>query len=203
MKLYYSKGACSLAIRIIIHELNVPCEFEAVNLQTHQTESGKDFYSINPKGAVATLVLDDGAVLTENSAIMQYLADNYDASKRLLPTAGMPRYRVLEWLNYVATEVHKGCSPFFNPHIPAQLKTEIFKPLLLKKLDFLDKHFAHNDYLSGATLSLPDCYLFVVLRWLPSLGVPRADFTHVEAFFKRMQTLPSVQKSLQEEGLTP
>src|SRR5690349_3300917 len=110
MKLYYSKGACSLAVRIALHELGIPCEFEAVDLKAKKTEKGADFFKINPKGAVPTLVLDDHTVLTENAVIQQYLADKQKAFEVLPPVNDMKRYRALEWLNFVSTELHKGCS---------------------------------------------------------------------------------------------
>lgn len=122
MKLYYSKGSCSLAIRILINELNLKVDFVAVNLKNKQTEQGQDFFKINIKGAVPSLQLEDGSILTENLVIQQYLADTHNGSA-LLPKVGeMQRYRVLEWSNFVTTELHKGCGPFFNPDMPADVK---------------------------------------------------------------------------------
>ncbi|MDF2939431.1 MAG: gstB [Gammaproteobacteria bacterium] len=202
MKLYYSKGACSLAVRIVINELNVPCEYEAVNLKTHLTESNIDFYSINPKGAVPALALDGSDILTENNVIQQYLADSYDKSGQLLPKSGTERYQILAWMNYVSTEMHKGCSPFFNSNIPDELKESVFKPMLLKKLAYLDRILAKNTYLTGEQFRLPDAYLFVVLRWLPSLKINRSEFTHVEAYFERVKKHPAIVKSLEQEALS-
>ncbi|MDF2530310.1 MAG: gstB [Gammaproteobacteria bacterium] len=201
MKLYYSKGACSLAVRIVINELNLACEFEAVNLKTHVTENTVDFYSINPKGAVPTLILDKGERLTENNVIQQYLAETHSNGSSLLPKAGLERYRVLEWMNYVTTEMHKGCSPFFNPNIPEELKEQVFKPLMLKKLSHLDSILAKSDYLTGKHFCLADGYLFVVLRWLPALKINRADYSHIEAYFNRLLQRPAIIKSLNEEQL--
>src|SRR5688572_12009519 len=113
MKLYYSKGACSLAVRIILHEIGAACEFEAVDLATKKTETGMDFLKINPKGAVPTLILDDKAILTENAVIQQYLAEKYHATQLLPPLGDMKRYRVLEWLNFISTDLHKSCGPLF------------------------------------------------------------------------------------------
>src|SRR4051812_37927801 len=113
MKLYFSKGACSLAVRIAINEIGLACDYEAVTLKTHETESGKNYYDINPKGAVPALLLNDGQVLTENNVIQQYVADNFDKDAALLPKSGLERYRVLEWLNYICVDLHKGCSPLF------------------------------------------------------------------------------------------
>src|SRR5437870_2266196 len=113
MKLYYSKGACSLAVRILINELNISCKYEAVNLKTKETETGKNFYEINPKGAVPTLILENNNVLTENAVIHQYLADQQKAHHLLPNLNDFKRYQVLEWLNFIATELHKGFSPLF------------------------------------------------------------------------------------------
>src|SRR5438105_3577122 len=121
MKLYFSKGACSLAVRIILNELNIPCEYEAVNLKTKKTVDDADFYKINPKGAVPVLQLDDGTILTENAAIHQYLAD-FKKADQLFPLTGIQRYRVIEWLNFVATDLHKGCGVFFSSMIPDEVK---------------------------------------------------------------------------------
>lgn len=122
MKLYYSAGTCSLAVRIIINEIGLPSTYEAVDLKTKKTASGQDFLQINPKGSVPVIVTDDNEILTENSVIQQYLADKNNASS-LLPALGhFKRYRVLEWLNYISTELHKGCGPLFSPSIPVELK---------------------------------------------------------------------------------
>jgi len=201
MKLYYAKGACSLAVRIIINELAVPCEFEAVNLKTHLTENDHDYYLINPKGAVPALKIDSKTVLTENNVIQQYLADTYDKAAALLPKSGIERYEVLSWMNFICTDLHKACSPFFNSAISDELKSQIFKPMLNKKLAYLDNHLASNDYLHGNSFSLPDAYLFIVLRWLPALKINREDYNHLEAYFERMKSREAVKKSLQQEQL--
>jgi len=199
MKLYYAKGTCSLAVRIVINELHVTCEFCEVDLKTHQTASGEDYYKINPKGTVSGLLLDNGELLTENAAIMQYLADHN--GNALFPAAGLPRYQVIGWINYVATELHKGCAPL-NAAIPDSIKEEFFRPILHKKLQFLDKTLANSNYLMGSEICLADCYLYVVLRWLPHLGVDRKQYQNVENFFTRMQSREAVQTSLKQEGLS-
>lgn len=201
MKLYFSKGACSLAVRIVMNELAVPCEFEAVNLKTHQTERAVDFYGINPKGAVPALTLDNGELLTENNVIQQYLADTYDKEGHLLAKSGIKRYQTLSWMNFVSSELHKGCSPLFNSTIPQEIKDQVFRPMLLKKLGFVDQHLAKNSYLMGDDFQLPDAYLFVVLRWLPILGVEREKFQHLEAFFHAVSKRPAIVKSLMQEQL--
>lgn len=200
MKLYYSKGACSLAVRIALYEMEIPCEFEAVNLKTKQTEKDVNFLTINPKGAVPALLLDNQEVLTENTVIQQYLADNYVATP-LLPIAGLRRFRILEWLNFVSTDLHKSCSPLFNAKVSEEAKNEIFKPILKSKLDFVEAHLTNNQYLMGELFSLADGYLFVVLFWLPGLKMPLADWPNLQRYFSLVQKRPMVQKALRDEGL--
>jgi len=183
MKLYYSKGACSLAVRIVINEIGLSCQYEAVDLKSKKTEHGGDFYLVNPKGSVPTLVTNDGEILTENSIIQQYLAETNNASQ-LLPALGdFKRYRVLEWLNYVSTELHKGCAPLFNPNVPQEVKESVFIPAIKNKLGFVDKQLATNPYLAGTQYSLADGYLFVILTWLRHFKIDTADWSHIEKYF--------------------
>jgi glutathione S-transferase len=199
MKLYYTKGACSLAVRITINEIGIPCEFESVNLATKKTESGSDFLAINPKGAVPTLVLDDKQILTENATIQQYLAEEYKAKNLLDSEYTMKRYRTLEWLNFVATELHKGFSPFFNASIPREVKDTILAPALKKKIDQVDKHLQTHRYLMGEDFTIADSYLFVVLSWLPAIQSSIADWSNIKKYMQDLQSRNSVRQSLQEE----
>ncbi len=200
MKLYYSKGACSLAIRIAIHELGLSCEFESVDLKAKKTEKGDDFFEINTKGSVPALKVNTDTLLTEGAVILQYLADTH-VEPRLLPKVGeLERYRVLEWLNFTATDLHKGCTPFFNPKMPEDIKENIFKPNLKKSLTTLEKHFAHNTYLAKA-FSIADCYTFVVLSWMSHIGINLSDFSSVEQYFQRLSERKAFQHALKEEGL--
>lgn len=200
MKLYYSKGACSLAVRIVIHEIGIPCDFEAVNLHTKLTENGADFLNINPKGAVPTLALDDGEVLTENAVIQQYLADTNKTS--LLPPQGdIQRYHALKWLNFVSTDLHKSFSPLFNPKLPEEVKEEIFKPLIKSKLSFVNQHLAQQRYLLGDQFTLADSYLFVILTWVPKVKLNIEDWPNLVRYFNEVKNRPAVQKALKEEDL--
>lgn len=202
MKLYYSKGACSLAIRILMHELGIKGEFESVNLGTKQTETGKDFISITSKGSVPALLLDDNStVLTEGVAIQQYLADTHKGHAFLPPVGDFGRYRVLEWMNFVATDLHKNCSPLFNSKIPDDLKESIFKPNLKRSVDFVEKHLSTNKYLHGDAVSIADFYCFVVLRWLVKFNMPLSKFPSIEQYFDRLQERKAFQAALKEEGL--
>jgi glutathione S-transferase len=200
MKLYYSKGTCALAIRITINELNIPCDFEAVQLKDKKTASGGDFLKINPKGVVPVLQLDNGEILTENVAIQIYLADQYKAAQLLPPLGEMKRYHVIEWLSFVGSDLHKSCGPLFNADVPAPIKESIFKPILKSKLVFLDKHFSQHDYLVGNAFTLPDGYLFVVLTWMHHFDISLSQWPHLERYFNTIKARASVQKSLAEGG---
>lgn len=202
MKLYYSKGACSLAIRITLHEAQVDFSSEAVNLKTKQTDSGRSFLEINPKGSVPVVVLDNGETLTEGTAIQVYLADHYGLADLLPPLSDFRRYRVLEWLNFVATDIHKSCGPLFNADVPEALREQLFRPLLRKKLDFIEQNLQKQVYLGGTSASLADNYLFVILRWLGALQIDIKDYPALTRYFNQMMTRPAVQKALQEEALT-
>lgn len=201
MKLYYSKGACSLAIRIIIHKLNLTCDYESVNLKTKMTETGQNYLEINSKGAVPCLEIEPGELLTENNVIQQYLAEKYNAEDLLPQVGNLKRYRVLEWMNYVSTDLHKSCAPLFNPTIPKDIKDNIFIPILKSKLNFIENAMANKKYHLGENFHLPDAYLFVVLRWLPAFGMALSEYENLSAFFLDMKKRPAVIQALEEEGL--
>lgn len=200
MKLYYSKGACSLAVRIILNELGCQVTYEAVNLKNKQTEKGKDYLQINPKGAVPVLELDNNIILTENAVILQYLADFH--CSHLLPHIGeFQRYRVLEVLNYITTEIHKSCGALFNNEIPQELKDKIFIPLLKKKFKFMSDQLKDKKFLMGDDFMLPDAYLFVMLLWLKNFKIDRNEWPNLARYFDEMKQRPSIQKALSEEGI--
>lgn len=201
MKLFYTKGACSLAVRIIINEINLTCEYESVDLATKKTESGQDFLKINSKGAVPTLMTNSGEILSENAVILQYLADTNNRAQ-LLPIVGnFKRYRVLEWLNYVATDLHKSFGILFNSKIPDDMKDNLFIPMIKAKITYVDKHLHHNHYLLGETFTLPDAYLFVMLCWALHFKFDLAEWPNVARYFAELKARKSIEKSLQEEGL--
>lgn len=201
MKLYFSKGACSLAVRITLNELNIPCEYEAVDLKTKKTASGEDFLTLNPKGSVPILELNDKTILTENAAIQQYLADSKKADQLLPPVGHIQRYHVIEWLNYVATDLHKGAGIFFSTAIPDSLKDDFFRPMLVNKLKIAEQQLAKNTFIAGDHFTIPDSYLFVILSWLPYAKIEIKDFPHLSTYFDRLKQRDSVIKSLKEEGL--
>ncbi len=201
MKLYYTQSVCSLAVRIILHELDLSCQFESVNLKTKHTESGIDYLTINPKGSVPALQLDNDEVLTENAVILQYLADKNNATE-LLPALGdMKRYRTLEWLNFVSTDLHRYCAPLFWSKIPDDIKNNLFLPILSKKLSFVDSHLQKNHFLMSNHFTLADSYLFVILIWLAKLKMPMTDWPNLSRYFNDLKKRKSIQQALGEEDL--
>jgi len=200
MKLYYSPGACSLAPHIAFREAGLPVELVKVNLANKTTEAGDDYFPVNAKGAVPAVKLDDGQVLTEAGVIQQYIADKAPA-KKLAPAAGTPeRYRLQEWLNYIASEVHKGIGQLFNPAMPEEYKDAVKKGLAAKQFAYLDKKLAGRDYLMG-DFTIADGYLFTVLNWTNFHKIDLSAFPNITAFMKRVAARPAVQAAMGAEGL--
>lgn len=200
MKLYYSPGACSLSPHIALCEAGTRFELVKAALQTHTLADGSDYYDITAKGQVPLLELDDGTRLSEGPVILQYIADHAPGCG-LLPDAGtMARYRVLEWLNFITSELHKGFSPLFNPKMPQEAK-EIFAARLKDKYAFVDARLEGNDYLMGAQFSVADAYLFTITNWAAGLGLDLTGFKNLAAFDARMKARPAVQGAMRAEGL--
>ncbi len=200
MKLYYIPGACSLSPHIILREAGLSFDLVKVDGKTKKTDSGTDFNAINPKGYVPLLELDDGQRLTEGAVIVQYLADRKPEAK-LAPAAGTPdRYRLQEWLNFIASEVHKGFSPLFNPQLPESWKTVVVDRLGTR-FDYLSKHLEKNQYLMGNGFSVADAYLFTVLNWTRFVGIDLGKWPLLQAYSARIAARPSVQQALAAEGL--
>jgi len=201
VKLFYSPGACSLSPHIVLRELGLPYQLEKVDLKTHTTAGGADFYGINPKGYVPTLQLDDGRVLTEGPAIVQYLADRRPEAK-VEPTSGtFERPQLQEWLNYISTEVHKTFSLLFNSKLPPEFR-EVTLANLGKRFDYLSKQLAGRKFLLGETFSVADAYLYTVLRWTNGLKIDLAKWPALQEYMARVAARPAVQESLKEEGLS-
>jgi len=200
MKLYFSKGACSLAPRIVINELKLPCEFESVDLKSKQTNSGEDFLKINPKGYVPVLITPNGETLTENAVILQYLADTTNNHDLLPPLKEFAHYEVLEWVNFITTELHKAFGALFNQQFPQEAKESITIPLIQKRFAFVNTHIK-GTYLMGDRFTLPDAYLFVMLRWAKHFKIDLSQHTNLEKYFNELLNRPSIQQSLKEEGL--
>ncbi|MGH6706418.1 MAG: glutathione transferase GstA [Sphingomicrobium sp.] len=198
MKLYYSPGACSQAPHIILHEAGLDHDAERVDLKEKRTETGKDYLAVNPKGAVPALELDDGEILTENAVVLQYLGDR-SGSGLIPPPGDFSRYRVLEWLNFITTELHKSFGPLFSPDAGHETK-DFFKKLIAKKLDYVEERLGDGPFLMGKTLTLPDAYLFVMTSWTDKIiGLDR--WPNLTAFRNRMLERPSVRHVLRFEGL--
>ena len=202
MKLYYSPGACSLSPHIVAREAGIKVDLQKVNTKDKSMEGGGDFWQVNAKGYVPTLELDNGERLTEGPAIVQYLADQKPESG-LAPKAGtMDRYRVQEWLNFLTSEIHKQFSPLFRPNTPEDYKP-IAKENLAKRFDFLDKHFAKNDYLMGKTFTVADAYLFVLTNWTKPTNIDLSKWPNLQKYNQRVAARPKVKEAMQAEGLIP
>jgi len=199
MKLYYAPGACSQAPHIILHELGLSHSSERVDLRAKQTESGLSYTEINRKGAVPALEMDNGELMTENAVILQYLGDRSGLGEILPPVGNFSRYRVLEWLNFITTELHKSFGPLFNPAASEETKG-LFIDLIGKKLDYVERELGDGPFLMGDTLTLPDAYLFVITGWAEKMiGLDR--WPNLIAFRERMMQRESVRIVLQAEGL--
>jgi len=198
MKLYYSPGACSLSPHILLREAGLAFEPVLASTKTKKLPDGTDYNSINPKGQVPLLELDNGERLSEGPVIAQYIADQVP-QKKLLAPAGMARYRVLEWLNFITSELHKSYSPLFNPAMPEEGKA-VFRKRLAERYQWIDSQLAGKTFLTGEDLTPADIYLFVVTRWAKPVGV-EANGANLAAFMERMNARPAVQEALKAEGL--
>jgi len=200
MKLYYSPGACSLSPHIVASEAGIPLELEKVDLASHKTEGGQDFLSINPKGYVPALRLDDGSVLTDGPAIVQYLADQKPATG-LAPSAGtIERYRLQEWLTFIGTEVHKNFGTLFNKASSDDAK-QTAKANIAKRLGYLNEQLAERQFLLGSTFTVADAYAFTIVNWTNFVGIDLKPYPNVGAYMARIGSRPKVQETLRAEGL--
>ena len=200
MKLFLKPGACSLCPHIVLEELGLPYETEAVDLRSKQTASGQDYWAINPKGYVPALLLDGGALLTEVPAIVQYLAD-LAPERKLAPVNGsLERYQLQSWLGFIGTELHKSFSPFFNPAAPQEWKDSA-RANLERRLTYVEAGLADRDHLLGDEFTVADAYLFTVLRWLAFVTIDLVRWPRLQAYQARVAARPAVQAALQSEGL--
>jgi len=200
MKLYYMKGACSLASYISLNEAGVKFEAIQVDHKTHKTRDGADFNAINTKGYVPALRLDNGDLLTENVAVLQYIADRNPASK-LAPAAGtMERYHLMEWLSYINSEIHKSFGPLFAPAVSEDVK-RFARDNLTKRVDWLEKAMGTKTYLMGEQFTVADAYLYVVLGWSSHVGVDLGKWPALKRHHERVGARPQVIAALKAEGL--
>jgi len=201
VKLYFSPGACSLSPHIVLREAGLAFDLEQVDLQTKKLKSGGDFLEINPKGQVPVLKLDNGEILTEGPAIVQYIADRKPETG-LAPKAGtMPRYRLQEWLNFVTSELHKVFAPLFRPNTPEEF-VKITKENLANKFNFLDKELGKRPYLMGDKFTVPDAYAFTVVGWSKYKDIDLSRWPNLKAYMDRVAARPKVQEAMKAEGLT-
>lgn len=200
MRLYYSPGASSLAVHIALREADIPIQLTKVDLITKKTETGKDYLTINPKGAVPAIELDDGKLLTEVAVILQYIADQVPEKKLAPPNGTMERYRLMETLNMIATDIHKNMGPFFNPVMPDVAKAA-FRANLVRYLTIIDKQLRAGDYLTGRYFTVADAYLFALSRYMRVVALDESQFPGIVTFRNRVANREMVKSAMEAEGL--
>lgn len=201
MKLYYYPGACSIAPHVVAREAGIPLELEKVDLGSRRTATGEDYATVNPKGYVPALRLDDGSVLTEVSALIQYLADLAPACGLIPPAGSMERYRALEWIGYISTEIHKGFGPLWNAKLAPEARSAAVAALS-RRLDLVEQVLARQPYLMGEAFTVADAYLFAVASWAPWVKLDMAPWPKLRDFVARVAARPKVQEALLAEGLS-
>ena len=200
MRLYFAPGTCSLAPHIVAREAGVAVDLVKVDLATKLTGRGDDYRKINPKGAVPALVIEDGTVLTEAAVVIQYLADRAPGAG-LIPAAGtLDRYVAQQWLNYVATELHKGFGPLWHKETPAEMRRSV-KEQLAAKFSFLDQELSRRPYLAGDSFGVADAYAFTILGWAKFMAIDLARWPNLAAYVPRISERPKVRETLVAEGL--
>jgi glutathione S-transferase len=200
MKLYYSPGACSLAPHIILRETRLAHSLIKVDLATHATEDGRKLSTINPKGSVPVLELETGELLTEGPVITQYLADQAGRTD-LMPAAGsLARYRVMEWQNFVTSELHKSFSPLFNPAVDEKGRV-VFADQLKKKFAWVSSQLEDRTYLTGESFTVADAYLFTVAGWGRIVDVDLSSFGALQGYLATVARRPAVREAMRVEGL--
>ena len=200
MKLYYMTGACSLASHIALYESGIDFQTAALDRNTRKTSDGEEFDQINSKGYVPALRLDDGQLLTENVAVLLYIADRNPAAG-LAPAGGaLERYRLIEWLAFINSEIHKNFGPMFNTAASEEVK-QYARTNLTKRLDWLNTALGPRKFLAGDGFTVADAYLFTVLRWLPRVGIDEAQWPHLKRYHDELATRPKVVAAMKAEGL--
>ena len=200
MKLYYAPGVCSLSPHIVLEEAGLKHGLVKTDIRAKTIDGGGDYKKTNPLGYVPALELDDGTILTEGPAIVQYIADKVP-EKKLAPANGtLERYKMQSWLNFVSSEMHKGFSPLFNPAMPEEGK-KIARERLATRFEHLNKHLQGKDYLMGSAFTTPDAYLFTVLRWTVPNKLDLTPYPNLVAYMKRVGARPAVKAAMKAEGL--
>jgi len=200
MKLYYLTGACSLASNIALREAGLKFELVKVDRHTRKAADGHDYNEINPKGYVPALVLDNGETLTENVAVLQYIADHSPSSKLAPPAGTMERHRLVEWLAFVSSEIHKSFSPLFREDATEATKQYTLANLT-RRLDHLNRMLANKNFLMGEQFTVADCYLFTVLSWSPHVKLDLGRWPELKRYVDRIAARPHVIEALKSEGL--
>lgn len=199
MHLYYGPGSCALSPHIVAREANLPVGLVRVDISTHMTENGEDYYAINPKGAVPALALDSGEILTEGVAIVQYLADQAPVS--VMPERGsLAYYRVLEWLTYISSEFHKSFGPVFRSNLPEEERAYAIQKIA-QRFAYIDGALAGKQYLVNDTFSVADAYCYTILRWAKFADIKTEDYPNVQQFMDRMHARQAVQTALKDQGI--
>lgn len=202
MRLYFKPGACSLSSRIVLNEIGVAFDAERVDTETGRTETGADYRLVNPKGYVPALELDNGTVLTENPAILQFLADTHSAAALAPAFATLERVRLQEWLNFTSSELHKAFSPYFRGHPREAAEREQVEERLARRVGDVARGLADGrDFILGNDFTVADAYLFVVLNWSNFIGFDLTRWPQVAAYVARIAARPSVRDAMREEGL--
>jgi glutathione S-transferase len=202
MKLYYSPGACSLASHIALLEAGLPFTADRVDMRTRRTSDGREFTSVNPNGYVPSLELDNGEILNEGQAILQYIADQKPGARLAPPAGTMPRYRLIEWLSFISSELHKAFGPLLRPGGPEDTKAAIREKLGLR-LNYAAQHLASRQYLVGDHFTVADAYLYTILTWTRIAGIDLSAWPVLAAYRERIQQRPAVQAARAAEGLKP
>jgi len=200
MKLYFSPGACSLSPHIVLLEAGIVANYEEVDTKSKAMKSGGDFRSVTPKGTVPTLQLDDGQILTEGPAIVQYIADRKPETKLAPAPDSMERYRLQEWLNYISSEVHKPLSLMFSATATEE-SHQIQRNLVAPKFDFINKALDGKPFLMGEHFTVADAYLFNMLCWTIPNGIDLGKWSQMKDYYGRVVSRPTVRVALKEEGL--
>lgn len=202
MKLYYAAGSSGLSPAIVLREAGLTFDMAEVDFATKTTVEG-NFLDVNPKGFIPTLVLDDGERITEGAVILQWIADQHPALNLLPPFGTRERYRALEWLSLISTDLAKGMSTMFQPYFDDAAKARYAQGYLRARFTFVEEHLSRNDYVLGSAFSAPDAYLYNVLCWPPRTGIDMSVYPAIEQFMRRMEQRPSVQAARAAEGLPP
>lgn len=200
MKLYYSPGACSLAVNIVLNELGLDFDLVKVNLREKTLENGDDFYKISAKGQVPTLELDDGVILTEGVAITQFLADSHPDAGLAPKAPSEQRAQLVGVLNYIAAEFHKSFGPLFNPTASDEVK-EFARNVLKTKIDYVNNELEDKNFIYGDSFTIADAYLFTTSRWINAVGLKLSDWKNLAAYEKALRDRPSVYAAMKAEGL--